>query len=100
MKNSPQYSYSKYRSKHLTVEQLDLLIKLALVVPTSKIDAIIKASQLIVFSAAVWARRQLIEEEMLMVKEEYERKRTASNQREADDLSFAALNRSQPPNCD
>ena len=78
------YNYTKFKSSKISVETIDKLIDLAIVAPTSKFGAIFKMAQLLTVGVAIWARKNLIEEEILIERQEYQQRRSESNQSEVD----------------
>jgi hypothetical protein len=79
----------KYRDQHskrvLTVEQVDKLIELSIIAPKSKFDAIIKGVQLVLVGVACWAKKSMMEEEQIRLKQQYEREIATDNQMEVDE---------------
>ena len=80
------FDYKKYRQKKITLQQIDSLIDLAVVAPTSKMNAIISGVKLLLVAGFLIARAKLVEDEMLASKQEYQRERSRSEQDDLDDL--------------
>lgn len=70
--------------KTLSVEQIDKLVELAVIAPKDKFDAVVKGIQLLVIGVACWAKKSLLEEEMLKEKQEYQQRNARRNQTEVD----------------
>jgi hypothetical protein len=86
-----KYDYRKYKSKTLTVEQMDKLIDLVLASPSSKFMAVANGIKLIVFSVAVFARQRIVDAQIEIDKAEYEMQRSERNSREVDNVSFSSM---------
>ena len=83
--NKPIYDHRTQTKKRvLTVEQIDKLIELSVIAPKDKIDAVIKGLQLVLVGVACWAKKSLMEEELLVSKQDYQRRVSVDNQDEVD----------------
>lgn len=71
-----QYNYSKFRTKHITIDQLDEMVNFVLESPNGKYGSIIAGLKLLVIFAYVWTRKRLVDEDMQMFKQEYEQRQS------------------------
>ena len=79
------YNHRGHGNKRvLTLEQVDKLIELSVIAPKTKVDAIIKGVQLILVGVACWAKKSMMEEEQIRLKQQYEREIATDNQMEVD----------------
>lgn len=74
-----RFDYKKRQSKHLTIEKLDAAFDSFAAPATNTLSQIMWAIRLTAFAAYCWTRWRLIDEEMLIEKQEYEMRRTQSN---------------------
>lgn len=73
-----RFDYSKFDSKQLTVEKLDKAFESFMAPATSTVGQVVLIIKLVAFSLYAWTRRGLVNDQMLIEKQEYERKRTES----------------------
>lgn len=80
------FNYKKYRHPTIDLQTLDKLIDLALVSPTSKFNAIVSGAKLLLVAAFLIARAKLIDQELEIQKQEYERERRSAERDDLEDI--------------
>lgn len=73
------WDYKKYQTKLVDLASLDKLMGIILDSSTSWFKTILACIQILAFFAYLWARKQIIDEAMMLAKQEYEQGRTNSN---------------------
>lgn len=74
-----RFDYKKHRSKNIDPKMLDDLMEIVLISGTSYIASIIAGTKVIIFFVYVIARKKIIDNLLLIKKQEYEQKRVQSN---------------------
>lgn len=87
-KNEFRFDYKRFEPKVITVEKLDQAFESFLAPTTTLWAQIILLVKIVMFSLYLWTRRGLVNNEMLIEKQEYERQRNQSQRTdiEEDDL--------------
>lgn len=82
------FNYKKYESKSLTLDQVDSAFEILKSPATSSFQIFVKGFLFLLTLAYIVIRKNLIEEKMLIAKQDYEAGRTNSNadQIDSDDL--------------
>lgn len=73
------FNYKKYETSKVTIEQLDDTWEILKAPGTGNFQYIAKGIFLILMLAYIFIRKSLVEEKMLIAKQEYETGRTNSN---------------------
>lgn len=71
----PVWDYKKYETKLVKLEDLDKLMAVILDAGTSYWKTIVAGLQILAFFVYLWARKQLIDEQMQLAKQAYEQAR-------------------------
>lgn len=79
MDNNAQFDHKKYRTRKIDLDMLDKQMDAVLDSGVGKIGAIIAMCKIIVFFAYLWARKKLVDEQMLMHKQDYQLQNTSQN---------------------
>jgi len=84
----PGWDYKKNTTPLVSVADTDRLISVVLSAGTTWAQTIIAAVQLILFLAYVWLRKSLMDEQMMLARQDYEQARVNRNRDELarDDL--------------
>lgn len=83
-----RFDYKRFEPKGITVEKLDQAFESFMAPTVTLWSQIILLIKIVAFSLYLWTRRGLVNNEMLIEKQEYERKRNQSQRGdlEEDDL--------------
>lgn len=86
--NDFRFDYKKYKSKSINVSMLDKLMDDCINAGTSRWASIVMACKITLFFAYLWARKTLIDQQMMIEKQDYEQGRVNQNETDigADDL--------------
>jgi hypothetical protein len=79
-----QFDYTKYKSKYVSLDQLDELYKAFLTPATGWVDTAVKGLQLIFVGIYIFVRSKIIDQEYMIQKQEYEQKQNNSSRTEID----------------
>lgn len=78
-----RFDHRKYKSKAIKLSMLDALMESIISAGTSQWASIVAGIKILIFGVYLWARKQLIDEEFKIAKQEYEQGRANDN---ADDI--------------
>lgn len=79
------FDYSKYKTKSISVTQLDQMFDVLTAPATNYVTMAIKGIQLIFIGIYIFTRGKLIDQEFKLQKQEYEQKQNNSSRTEIDD---------------
>jgi large-conductance mechanosensitive channel len=78
------FDYSKYKTKSISLAQLDQIFEIVVAPATSYIQMIAKAVQLVMIGIYIFVRGKLVDQEFKIQKQEYEQKQNNSSRTEID----------------
>jgi hypothetical protein len=78
------FDYSKYRTKSISITQLDQMFEVLTAPATNYVTMALKGVQLILIGIYIFARSKLIDQEFQVQKQEYEQKQNNSSRTEID----------------
>lgn len=78
-KKAFRFNYKKYESKSITIEALDKIFDVVMLSTTGTLQTIKMGLQLVFAMVYLFARKNLIEEKLLIAKQEYESGRSNQN---------------------
>jgi large-conductance mechanosensitive channel len=78
------FDYSKYKTKSISLAQLDKIFEIVVAPATSYIQMIAKAIQLILIGIYIFVRSKLVDQEYKIQKQEYEQRQNNNSRVEID----------------
>lgn len=80
VKNDFRFDYKKYKTKAIDVSMLDKLMEDCISAGTSRWASIVMGIKIVLFFAYLWARKTLIDQQMMIEKQNYEMDRVNQNE--------------------